>query len=88
MVEIIFELLGFRTNIYQVLILWLTIPLYNKLQVMKTILIINAFPSSEFLGWAMAEQYAAGAIASGNSVELLHLNQLNFNPILKKGIKR
>lgn len=54
---------------------------------MKAILIISAFPSSEFLGWEMAERYALGAKFSGFSVELLHLYQLEFNPILKNGYK-
>lgn len=52
---------------------------------MKNILIINGNPNKESLNAAMAWSYFEGANQSTEKVELFHLSDLDFDPILPKG---
>lgn len=52
---------------------------------MKQILIINGHPNPNSYVKALAEAYYTGAQASQYQVELLHLNQLDFDPNLQQG---
>jgi len=54
---------------------------------MKSILVINAHPSSDSLSGSLAKAYAASAKAAGHTVDLAHLSDLTFDPILHKGYK-
>lgn len=49
------------------------------------ILVINGHPSRQSFTRAIAESYAAGARAAGSQVEMLHLADLIFDPILHDG---
>ncbi|KKR54376.1 MAG: Flavodoxin-like protein fold family protein [Parcubacteria group bacterium GW2011_GWA2_40_23] len=53
----------------------------------KKILVINSNPAKESFGRALAEAYAAGAKEAGAEVQLLHLIDLKFDPILWGGDK-
>ena len=55
---------------------------------MKNILIINGHPDKESLCSALAEAYAAGVKESGAEYNLLHLADLQFNPILQHGYRK
>lgn len=51
----------------------------------KTILLIDGHPHPESLGKALADAYAAGAVASGAKVERLDLRSLEFDLVLRGG---
>ncbi len=51
------------------------------------ILVINGHPSQSSFTRAVAESYAAGAREAGAQVEMLHLGDLKFDPILRDGYK-
>lgn len=53
----------------------------------KKILVILGHPQKESLCGALAEVYAAGAIAAGGEVRTLALGDLAFDPILWNGYK-
>lgn len=55
---------------------------------MKKILIINGHPDLESLSASLGQSYFAGAVASGFEAKLVHLSQLNFDPILHKGYRK
>jgi NAD(P)H dehydrogenase (quinone) len=55
---------------------------------MKTILIINGHPDKESFCFALAESYRKGAIAAGATCKLVHLTDLDFNPILNFGYRK
>ena len=50
---------------------------------MSSVLIINAHPRKESFCGALAESYRKGAEESGADVKLVHLIDLEFDPILK-----
>lgn len=52
---------------------------------MKKVLIINGNPNKDSLNAAMAYQYLEGANQSTEKAELIHLCDLNFDPVLHKG---
>lgn len=52
---------------------------------MKNILVINGHPNKESFLSQAAQAYADGARQQGAEVEVLHLSDLNFDPILHKG---
>lgn len=54
----------------------------------KKILIIMAHPDDNSFCRSVAEAYRDGAAAAGHEVDLLSLNQLQFNPILQYGYKQ
>jgi NAD(P)H dehydrogenase (quinone) len=49
------------------------------------ILVINGHPSKKSFTAAIAESYTAGARGGGANVEILHLGDLKFDPILHEG---
>ena len=53
----------------------------------KRVLIIAAHPSHQTFGAALAEQYADSARQSGHDVRVLHLDQLDFDPVLHDGYR-
>lgn len=53
----------------------------------KNILIINGHSSKDSLCGALSEKYASGARAGGHDVLLMHLSDLEFDPILHNGYK-
>jgi NAD(P)H dehydrogenase (quinone) len=55
---------------------------------MKNILIINGHPDKESFCFGLAERYQKGAIASGATCKLIHLIDLEFNPILTYGYRK
>lgn len=55
---------------------------------MKKTLIINGHPDKESLCFALAESYKKGADAAGADCKLVHLINLNFNPILTFGYRK
>ena len=54
---------------------------------MKKILIINGHPDKESLCFALAESYKKGADSNGAQCQLVHLVDLNFNPVLNYGYR-
>ncbi|MCG8669329.1 MAG: NAD(P)H-dependent oxidoreductase [Pseudomonadales bacterium] len=52
---------------------------------MKRLLVINGNPKEESLCKALSESYVAGAKGSGFHVDLIHLGDSHFDPILKSG---
>jgi NAD(P)H dehydrogenase (quinone) len=54
---------------------------------MKKILIINGHPDKESFCFALAESYKKGADSSGADCKLVHLIDLDFNPILTFGYR-
>ena len=50
---------------------------------MSSVLIINAHPRKDSFCGALAESYRKGAVESGADVKLVHLIDLEFDPILK-----
>ena len=52
------------------------------------ILILNGHPNPESFNAALAHAYYKGATASGASVEILHLHELQFDPNLKYGYRQ
>lgn len=54
---------------------------------MKKILIINAHPDYASFGRFLAERYEQGALAAGHDCELVHLRDLDFNPMLEAGYR-
>lgn len=54
---------------------------------MKSILVINAHPSSDSLSATLANAYATAAKAGGFNIDLVHLSDLKFDPVLHKGYK-
>lgn len=54
----------------------------------RKILIINGNPDKESLSTHLAEAYAKGALNAGNSVKVIHLTDLTFNPNLQNGYKK
>jgi NAD(P)H dehydrogenase (quinone) len=55
---------------------------------MKKILIINGHPDKESLCFALAESYKKGADLAGADCTLIHLIDLDFNPILNFGYRK
>jgi NAD(P)H dehydrogenase (quinone) len=55
---------------------------------MKKILIINGHPDKESLCFALAESYKKGADSTGADCKLIHLIDLDFNPILSFGYRK
>jgi NAD(P)H dehydrogenase (quinone) len=55
---------------------------------MKKILIINGHPDKESLCFALAESYKKGADLAGADCKLIHLIDLDFNPILNFGYRK
>ncbi len=55
---------------------------------MKKILIINGHPDKESFCFALAESYKKGAELSGASCKLIHLADVDFNPILNFGYRK
>ena len=55
---------------------------------MKKILIINGHPDKESFCFALAESYKKGADAVGASCKLVHLIDLDFNPVLTFGYRK
>jgi NAD(P)H dehydrogenase (quinone) len=55
---------------------------------MKKVLIINGHPDKESFCFALAESYKKGADAAGADCKLVHLIDLNFNPILTFGYRK
>ena len=54
---------------------------------MKKILIINGHPDKKSLCFALAESYKKGADTNGDQCQLVHLIDLEFNPILTNGYR-
>jgi putative NADPH-quinone reductase len=54
---------------------------------MKKTLIINGHPDKESFCFAIAESYKKGADSSGSDCKLVHLIDLDFNPILTFGYR-
>jgi len=52
---------------------------------MKKTIIINGNPNLDSLSMAIAEKYRKSAKNAGHNSEVLHLNKLSFDPILKGG---
>ena len=55
---------------------------------MKRTLIINGHPDKESFCFALAERYKKGADTAGAVCKLVHLIDLNFNPILTHGYRK
>ncbi len=55
---------------------------------MKNILIINGHPDKESFCFALGESYKKGADATGAECKLVHLIDLQFNPILTSGYRK
>ena len=55
---------------------------------MKKILIINGHPDKNSLCGALAEAYKKGADEAGAECKLVHLEDLDFDPVLKYGYKK
>lgn len=55
---------------------------------MKNILIINGHPDKESFCTALAEMYHKGAVSAGADCKLIHLIDLEFNPILTYGYRK
>ncbi len=55
---------------------------------MKNILIINGHPDKESFCFALGESYKKGADAAGAECKLVHLIDLQFNPILTSGYRK
>jgi NAD(P)H dehydrogenase (quinone) len=55
---------------------------------MKKILIINGHPDKESFCFALAESYKKGADSTGADCTLIHLIDLDFNPILSFGYRK
>lgn len=55
---------------------------------MKNILIINGHPDKEGFCSALSESYKKGATAAGATCKLIHLIDLDFNPILTYGYRK
>jgi NAD(P)H dehydrogenase (quinone) len=55
---------------------------------MKKILIINGHPDKESFCFALAENYKKGAELAGASCKLIHLADVQFNPILNFGYRK
>lgn len=55
---------------------------------MKNILIINGHPDKESFCAALAEMYHKGAVSAGADCKLIHLIDLEFNPILNYGYRK
>ncbi len=53
----------------------------------KNILILQANPDRESFSASIAEHYQAGAQDAGHAVSMVHLSDLQFDPILHKGYK-
>ncbi|MDA3838567.1 MAG: NAD(P)H-dependent oxidoreductase [Candidatus Delongbacteria bacterium] len=51
-------------------------------------LIINGNPDKNSFGAAMADRYMKGALDTNNNVKLIHLIDLDFDPILRFGYKK
>jgi NAD(P)H dehydrogenase (quinone) len=54
---------------------------------MKKILIINGHPDKKSFCFALAESYKKGADSCGSECKLVHLIDLDFNPILTYGYR-
>lgn len=54
---------------------------------MKKILIINGHPDKESFCFHLAETYQSAAKAAGADCQLIHIIDLDFNPILKYGYR-
>lgn len=54
---------------------------------MKRILVINGNPDKESLCFNFAESYKKGAESTGASCNIIHLTDLDFDPVLKFGYR-
>lgn len=54
---------------------------------MKRILILNGHPDKKSFCFSLAESYKKGADTNGDQCQLVHLIDLNFNPILTYGYR-
>jgi putative NADPH-quinone reductase len=54
---------------------------------MNKVLIINGHPDKKSFCFALAESYKKGADTNGGQCQLVHLIDLNFNPILTNGYR-
>ena len=52
---------------------------------MKKIVVLNGNPKRESFCHALAESYAAGAMSAGHQVDVVHISELEFDPILRSG---
>ena len=52
---------------------------------MKKILIINGNPKEQSFCCSLAKRYAAGAIEAGLLVDVVHISELEFDPVLRAG---
>ncbi len=55
---------------------------------MKKILVINGHPDKESFCFALAESYKRGADSAGADCKLVHLVDLQFNPVLTFGYRK
>ncbi|ACY15172.1 NAD(P)H-dependent oxidoreductase [Haliangium ochraceum] len=55
---------------------------------MKRVLIINGHPDRESFCAALAERYQQGVLSAGAPCELVHLADLDFDPILHHGYRK
>lgn len=55
---------------------------------MKKVLVINGHPDAESFCTALANEYKKGADAAGARCEILHLGEMDFNPVLKYGNRK
>ncbi len=55
---------------------------------MKNILVINAHPNKESFNYAIAETYVKSALTIGNTVDVIQIVDLKFNPILEHGYQK
>lgn len=49
---------------------------------MKKVLVINGNPNPASLGHSLAETYYKNALKAGKEVEIIHIHQMSFNPVL------
>lgn len=55
---------------------------------MRKVLVINGHPDPESLCTELARSYKRGADKKGGDCKLVHLNELNFDPILHYGYRK
>ncbi len=55
---------------------------------MQKVVVINGNPDPESLSVAMAESYKAGAEKAGGHCQVIHLYELEFDPILHYGFRK
>ncbi len=55
---------------------------------MKKVIVINGHPSKDSFCTALANSYASGLEEKGVNFNLVHLSELDFNPILENGYQK